>query len=194
MALNKLLDNGTRSLTVLYIELGSRDVKLITVAMLRLLTIPTSYYCCMWMMCLLQGLALRRLIIWRSNCPNSLQWRIWELQSKSLVWESSETRLIVHWSFHSQSMWIITYLHKYTLHWQWKTINKGFFSCSDFPLFMVSNRLSFVSWSFLNFLKVYQAYKFQILVILYSYSDPDACSSTFSAILMFLLRNNWGHL
>ncbi|RVW28115.1 hypothetical protein CK203_114740 [Vitis vinifera] len=58
-----LLDSGTRSLTVLCIELGSRDVKLITVAMLSLLTSPTSYYCCMWMICLLQGLALRRLII-----------------------------------------------------------------------------------------------------------------------------------
>ena len=33
MALNKLLDSGTRSLTVLCIELGSRDVKLITVVM-----------------------------------------------------------------------------------------------------------------------------------------------------------------
>ena len=43
--------------------LGSIDVKLITVAMLSLLTILTSYYCCMWMICLLQGLALRRLII-----------------------------------------------------------------------------------------------------------------------------------
>ena len=63
MALNKLLDSGTRSLIVLCIELGSRDVKLITVAMLSLLTILTSYYCCMWMICLLQGLALRRLII-----------------------------------------------------------------------------------------------------------------------------------
>ena len=47
----------------LCIELGSRDVKLITVAMLSLLTILSSYYCCMWMICLLQGLALRRLII-----------------------------------------------------------------------------------------------------------------------------------
>ncbi|KAL6347918.1 hypothetical protein AAG906_037647 [Vitis piasezkii] len=54
MALNKLLDSGTRSLTVLCIELGSRDVKLITFAMLSLLTILTSYYCCMWMICLLQ--------------------------------------------------------------------------------------------------------------------------------------------
>ena len=43
--LNKLLDSGTRNLTVLCIELGSRDVKLITVAMLSLLTILTSYYC-----------------------------------------------------------------------------------------------------------------------------------------------------
>ena len=34
MASNKLLDSGTRSLTILCIELGSRDVKLITVAML----------------------------------------------------------------------------------------------------------------------------------------------------------------
>ena len=45
------------------IELGSRDVKLITVAMLSLLTILTLYYCCIWMICLLQDLALRRLII-----------------------------------------------------------------------------------------------------------------------------------
>ena len=43
----------TRNLIVLYIELGSRDVKLITVAMLSFLTILTSYYCCMWMICLL---------------------------------------------------------------------------------------------------------------------------------------------
>ena len=57
------LDSGTRNLTVLCIELGSRDVKLITVAMLSLLTIRTLYYCRMWMICLLQGLALRRLII-----------------------------------------------------------------------------------------------------------------------------------
>ncbi|RVW48051.1 Retrovirus-related Pol polyprotein from transposon TNT 1-94 [Vitis vinifera] len=35
MALNKLLDSGTRSLTILCIELGSRDVKLIIVAMLN---------------------------------------------------------------------------------------------------------------------------------------------------------------
>ena len=47
----------------LCIELGSKNVKLITVAMLSLLTILTSYYCCMWMIYLLQGLALRRLII-----------------------------------------------------------------------------------------------------------------------------------
>ena len=32
-------------------------------AMLSLLTILTLYYCCMWMICLLQGLALRRLKI-----------------------------------------------------------------------------------------------------------------------------------
>ena len=56
-------DSGTRNLTVLCIELGSRDMKLIIVAMLSFLTILTSYYCCMWMICLLQGLALRRLII-----------------------------------------------------------------------------------------------------------------------------------
>ena len=36
MDLNKLLDSGTKSLTVLCIELGSRDVKLIIVAMLSL--------------------------------------------------------------------------------------------------------------------------------------------------------------
>ena len=59
----RLLGSGTRNLTVLCIELGSRDVKLITVAMLSLLTILTLYYCCMWMICLLQGLALRRLIV-----------------------------------------------------------------------------------------------------------------------------------
>ena len=35
MALNKLLDSGTRSLTILCIELGLRDVKLITVAILK---------------------------------------------------------------------------------------------------------------------------------------------------------------
>nr|CAN80650.1 hypothetical protein VITISV_022906 [Vitis vinifera] len=45
------------------IELGSRNVKLITVAILSPLTILTSYYYCMWMICLLQGLTLRRLII-----------------------------------------------------------------------------------------------------------------------------------
>ena len=53
----------TRNLTVLCRELDSRDVKLITVAMLSFLTILISYYCCMWMICLLQGLALKRLII-----------------------------------------------------------------------------------------------------------------------------------
>ena len=45
------------------IELGSRDVKLIIIAMLSLLTVLTLYYCCIWMICLLQDLALRRLII-----------------------------------------------------------------------------------------------------------------------------------
>ena len=58
MALNKLLDSGTRSLTILCIELGSRNAKLITVAILSPLTILTSYYYCMWMICLLQGLTL----------------------------------------------------------------------------------------------------------------------------------------
>ena len=51
--LKQAQDSGTRSLTVLCIELGSRDVKLITIAMLSLLTILTSYYCCIWMICLL---------------------------------------------------------------------------------------------------------------------------------------------
>ena len=55
MALNKLLDSSTRSLTILCIELGSKDVKLITIAMLNPLTILTSYYCCMWMICLIAG-------------------------------------------------------------------------------------------------------------------------------------------
>ena len=41
----------------------AKDVKLITIAMLSLLKILTSYYCCTWMICLLQSLALRRLII-----------------------------------------------------------------------------------------------------------------------------------
>ena len=45
------------------IELGSRDVKLIIIAMLNSLTILILFYCCMWMICSLQGLALRRLII-----------------------------------------------------------------------------------------------------------------------------------
>ena len=53
------LDSGTRNLTVLCIEFSSRDVKLIIVAMLSLLTILTLYYCCIWMIYLLQGLALR---------------------------------------------------------------------------------------------------------------------------------------
>ena len=35
----------------LCIELGSRDVKLITIAMLSSLTIIISFYCCMWMIC-----------------------------------------------------------------------------------------------------------------------------------------------
>ena len=34
-------------------RIGSRDLKLIIVAMLSLLTILTLYYCCMWMICLL---------------------------------------------------------------------------------------------------------------------------------------------
>ena len=52
-----------RNLTILCIELGSRDVKLITIAILSSLVILTSFYCCIWMICSLQGLALRRLII-----------------------------------------------------------------------------------------------------------------------------------
>ena len=38
-------------------------MKLIIVAMSSSLAILTSFYCCMWMICSLQGLALRRLII-----------------------------------------------------------------------------------------------------------------------------------
>ena len=44
-------------------RIGSRDVKLIIFTMLSLWTILTLYYYCIWMICLLQGLALRRLII-----------------------------------------------------------------------------------------------------------------------------------
>ena len=80
-----------KNLIILWIELGSRDVKLIIVTMLSSLTILISLYNCIWMICLLQGLAYRRLIIWRSNCQNSLQWRVWELQNKFLVWKSLET-------------------------------------------------------------------------------------------------------
>ena len=49
--------------------------------MLSSLTTHISFYYCMWMICSLQDLALRRLIIWRSNCQSSLQWRIWEQQN-----------------------------------------------------------------------------------------------------------------
>ena len=61
MALNRLLYSGTRSLKVLCIELGSRDVKLIIIAMLSLLTILTSYYCCMWMICLIAGSGIEKI-------------------------------------------------------------------------------------------------------------------------------------
>ena len=61
--LKQALKQWYKKLTVLCIELGSRDIKLIIVAMLSLLTILTLYYCCMWMICLLNGLALRKLII-----------------------------------------------------------------------------------------------------------------------------------
>ena len=53
MASNKLQDSDTRNLTILCIELGSRDVKLVTVAMLSFLAIRTSFYYCMCMICLL---------------------------------------------------------------------------------------------------------------------------------------------
>ena len=49
--------------------------------MLSSLTTHISFYYCMWIICSLQDLALRRLIIWRSNCQSSLQWRIWEQQN-----------------------------------------------------------------------------------------------------------------
>ena len=61
--LKQAQDSGTRNLTDLCIELGSKDVKLIIVTMSSSFTILTSFYCCMWMICSLQGLALRRLII-----------------------------------------------------------------------------------------------------------------------------------
>ena len=61
--LKQAQDNGTRNLTALCIELGSKDVKLIIVTMSSSFTILTSFYCYMWMICSLQGLALRRLII-----------------------------------------------------------------------------------------------------------------------------------
>ena len=48
-------------MTVLCIELGSRDVKLIIVVMLSLLTILTSYYCCMWMICLIAGSGIEKI-------------------------------------------------------------------------------------------------------------------------------------
>ena len=61
--LKQAQDSGTRNLTALCIELGSKDVKLIIVTMSSSFTILTSFYCCMWMISSLQGLALRRLII-----------------------------------------------------------------------------------------------------------------------------------
>ena len=47
---NKLQDNGKRKLTFLCVELGSRDVKLIIVAMSNSLTTLISFYCSMWML------------------------------------------------------------------------------------------------------------------------------------------------
>ena len=47
---NKLQENGKRNLTFLCVELGSRDVKLIIVAMLSSLKTLISFFCNLWML------------------------------------------------------------------------------------------------------------------------------------------------
>ena len=85
MALNKLLDSGTRSLIVLCIELGSKDVKLITVAILK--SFDNSYIILLLYVddMLIAGSNIEKINNLKKQLSKQFAIRIWELQSKSLV-------------------------------------------------------------------------------------------------------------
>ena len=86
MDLNKLLDNGIRSLDPLCWNMDSTKHKPIIVYLWKgIMKVIILFFCCMWMICWLLGKMLKRLQAWRKYWANLLPWKTSDQQNR--FWE-----------------------------------------------------------------------------------------------------------